>query len=97
MFRGIIRAVAMLLVVLVIGIVVVALTGGAFWVGGGLANCPASVDQGEGLIPSMVRGGYEASVMVQAGDGVFKPAVTVTVKPATVTVGTAGCRSGIGV
>lgn len=87
----------MLLVVIVIGIVVVTLTGGAFWVGGGLASCPASVDQGEGPIPNMVRGGYEASVMVQAGDVVFEPAVTVTVKPATVTVGTAGCRPGIGV
>jgi hypothetical protein len=91
MLRRVIRAVATLLVFIVVGILVVSLVGGSFWVGGGLASCPASVDQGSGPVPDVVQGGYEVSFVVQAGDFMFRPAATLRVEPDTVRISAEGC------
>jgi hypothetical protein len=92
MLRRVIRVVATLLVFVIIGVIIVSVTGGTFWVGGGLASCPASLDQGDGPVPEVVQGGYEVSVLVQAGNFVLEPAVTLRVEPDSVRVVAERCR-----
>jgi hypothetical protein len=93
MFRGILRAVAILLIFIVIGIVVVGATGGAFRVGGSVASCPAPVEKGDGPIPTSVRGGYEVSLVLRAGEVVVQPAAIMQIEPDTVTLKAKSCRS----
>lgn len=90
----VLRAVGLLVVLLVVGIVVVAATGGRFYVGGGVTGCAVGqeVQDAAGPIPGVVRGGYAASILVQVGDMVFEPGVTVWVRSDTVAVALASCR-----
>lgn len=83
-----IRAVGVLVVLLFVGVLVVAATGGRFYVGGGVTGCATSdgLQDESGPIPGVVRGGYEASVMIQLGDVTVQPAVTVWVRADAVAV-----------
>jgi len=92
LIRGVLRMMTTVLLFLLIGVIVVAATGGPFTVGGSVTGCPVETGDGTGPIPDLVHGGYEASLSVQAGDIVVEPAVTVLVKPDTVTVAAAPCQ-----
>ncbi len=92
MLRWILRAVAPLLVFIGIGVVVTAMTEGAFVIGGGVASCQVPAEGG-GPVPTMVQGGYRVSFVLQAGDIVVRPSATLLVEPETVRVTATRCRA----
>jgi len=91
MFRLALRLLVLVLVLAVFGVLVVALLGGAFRFGVGVAGCPAGVGSGAGPVPAWLRGGYEVAVVFQVGEFVVEWAGRVVIERDALMVRLAGC------
>lgn len=80
MIRGVLRVFVLIAVLAVVGVLVVALLGGAFRFGVGVTACPVTAAQGAGWVPQWLQGGYEISLEVQFGEFVFDEASRLVVE-----------------